>query len=153
MPANEGPPTLSPDWRNQGIRVVRAALQSCDTPETKGMNRQVALSGSRTGAQALWAGTNHIRPGEITGAHHHGPLESVIYVISGRALMRWGERLEFITEAGPGDFLQVPAWLPHQELNASDKEDLRCALVRSGPEEIVVNLNIDPVDEPEWIKS
>lgn len=149
-PGRQGPPA-DVDWKTAGIKVVHHGRRSRDTPDTKGMNRQVAISGKRTGSVSLWAGTNHIRPGEETGAHHHGPLESVIFIISGHALMRWGERLEFIAKAGPGDFLLVPPWVPHQELNASDTEDLHCALVRSGPEEIVVNLEIDAVAEPEWV--
>ncbi|MBE9606718.1 cupin domain-containing protein [Acetobacteraceae bacterium H6797] len=140
------------DWRNKGIKVVQAAQKSCDTPETLGMGRQVAVSGSRTGSSKLWAGTNLIKPGAKTGPHHHGELESIIYVIRGHALMRWGDRLEFITKAGPGDFLLVPPYVPHQELNASDTEELHCALVRSGTEEVVVNLEIDAVAEPEWIE-
>ena len=92
------------DWRTSGIRVVRADQKSHDTPETLGMNREVAISASRTGSTKLWAGTNRIEPGSATGPHHHGPLESVIFVIRGEALMRWGERLEYITKAGPGDF-------------------------------------------------
>ena len=118
-------PTAKVNWKTNGIKVVKSGATSCDTPDTKGMNRQVAISGGRSGSQRLWAGTNHIRPGELTGPHHHGELESVIYIISGHALMRWGERLEYITKAGPGDFLLVPAWMPHQELNASETEDLR----------------------------
>jgi uncharacterized RmlC-like cupin family protein len=144
--------TANVDWKSKGIKVVKSANRSCDTPDTKGMNRQVAISGKRTGSASLWAGTNHIKPGETTGAHHHGALESVIFIISGHAVMRWGERLEYITKAGPGDFLLVPALLPHQELNASDVEDLHCALVRSGPEEVIVNLDLDAVDNPEWIE-
>ncbi|SMO96660.1 cupin domain-containing protein [Paracoccus laeviglucosivorans] len=140
------------NWKTEGIRVIAPRGRDKDTPETQGMNRQVAISGRRTGSSALWAGTNHIRPGEITGAHHHGPLESIIFVISGTALMRWGERLEFITKAEAGSFLLVPPYMPHQELNASDTEDLHCALVRSGTEEIVVNLpDLDAVDDPEWM--
>ena len=90
------------DWRNKGIRHIPAKDRSCDTPETKGMNREVAISGSRTASVALWAGTNRIEPNSQTGPHHHGHLESVIYVISGTAHMRWGDRLEFTAEAGPG---------------------------------------------------
>jgi uncharacterized RmlC-like cupin family protein len=141
------------DWRTQGIRVVRAAERSNNTPATLGMNREVAISGGRTRSAHLWAGTNRIDPGAKTGPHHHGELESVIYVVHGNALMRWGDRLEWITRAGPGDFLQVPAWLPHQELNASDDEELHCVLVRSGPEEIVVNLELAVVAEPEWVSA
>jgi uncharacterized RmlC-like cupin family protein len=139
------------DWRTHGIRVVHADQRSCDTPETLGMNREVAVSGSRTQSSALWAGTNRIKRGAATGPHHHGPLESIIYIVRGYALMRWGNRLEWITKAGPGDFLLVPPYLPHQELNASTTEELHCVLVRSGTEEIVVNLNLEPVIEPEWI--
>jgi uncharacterized RmlC-like cupin family protein len=140
------------DWRTQGIRVVRTDERSGDTPETLGMNRQVAISGSRTQSNSLWAGTNLIRPDSQTGPHHHGPLESVIYIVRGNAHMRWGDRLEWITKAGPGDFLLVPAWLPHQEINPSSSEDLHCVLVRSGVEEVVVNLELDAVDSPEWIE-
>jgi len=145
------PPGNSTDWRTNGIRVVRAPQRSCDTPETLGMNREVAISGSRTGSRSLWAGTNRIEGGSQTGPHHHGDLESIIFVVYGNALMRWGDRLEFITKAGPGDFLQVPAWLPHQELNASETEELHCVLVRSAPEEVVVNLQLEAADDPEWI--
>jgi len=150
MPDDLAPRTV--DWRTRGIRVVRADQKNCDTPETFGMNRQVAISGSRTGSTALWAGTNRIEPGAATGPHHHGHLESVIFVIRAEALMRWGERLEFITKAGPGDFLLVPPWLPHQELNASATEELHCALVRSGTEEVVINLDLQPVGDPKWIE-
>ena len=146
--------TANADWKSKGIKVVKSASRSCDTPDTKGMNRQVAISGTRTGSASLWAGTNHIKPGEATGAHHHGELESVIFIISGHAIMRLGERTvsEYITKAGPGDFLLVPSVLPHQELNAADVEDLHCGLVRSCPEEVIVNLELDAVDVPEWIE-
>ncbi|MGH3781661.1 MAG: hypothetical protein ACRDRO_13830 [Pseudonocardiaceae bacterium] len=42
------------------------------------------------GSEKLWAGIATIHPGPKTGAHHHGEVESVIYVICGRARMRWG---------------------------------------------------------------
>lgn len=138
-------------WRHNGIRRVLSAERSGDTPETLGMGRMVAISGSRTGSTRLWAGTNLIKPGAKTGPHHHGELESIIYIVRGHALMRWGDRLEFITKAGPGDFFQVPPYVPHQELNASDTEELHCVLVRSGTEEVVVNIEVDAVAEPEWV--
>lgn len=140
------------DWRVHGIRVVRSEEKSHDTPVTLGMNRQVAVSGRRTQSEHLWAGTNTIEPGASTGPHHHGPLESIIFVVQGHALMRWGSHLEWITEAHSGDFLLVPPYVPHQELNGSKTEILHCVLVRSGPEDTVVNLElIDVTDTPEWI--
>ena len=118
------------------------------------MNRAAAIDFARVGARRLWAGTVHIHAGAGTGAHHHGPLESVIYVVRGRARMRWGERLEYTAEAGPGDFIYVPPFVPHQEINASSDETLECVLVRSDGEAVVVNLDIEPVEparEVRWI--
>jgi uncharacterized RmlC-like cupin family protein len=139
-----------PDWRNHGVRVVRGDELDSNTAQTPGMHRAAAITRARMGAEKLWAGTVTIHPKAKTGAHHHGALESVIYVVKGRARMRWGERLEFTAEAGPGDFIYVPPYVPHQEINAAD-EPLECVLVRSGHEPVVVNLDITPVEPPEAV--
>jgi len=144
----------SPLWKHDGVRVVGAQQLDPNTAQTPGMDRQAAITFARVGAQKLWAGTVHIHANAKTGAHHHGPLESVIYVVKGRARMRWGERLEFCAEAGPGDFIYVPPFVPHQEINASATETLECVLVRSDGEATAVNLAIEPVEAPEnvpWI--
>ena len=141
-------------WKHSGVRVVPAGSLDANTPQTPGMDRAAAINFARVGAQKLWAGTVHIHAGAKTGAHHHGPLESVIYVIRGKARMRWGERLEFTAEAGPGDFIYVPPYVPHQEINASADETLECVLVRSDNEAVVVNLDIEAAEAPEavpWI--
>src|SRR4029434_7056299 len=111
-------------WRMHGVRVVHANELDPNTAQTPGMNRAAAITRARAGAEKLWAGTVVIHPKAKTGAHHHGPVESVIYVVSGRARMKWGDRLEFTAEAGPGDFIYVPPFVPHQEINASDDEPL-----------------------------
>ena len=85
------------------------------------MTRAAAINHAKAGANKLWAGTVSVAPNAKTGAHHHGHLESIIYVVSGRARMRWGERLEFVAEAEPGDFIFVPPYVPHQEINALDR--------------------------------
>jgi len=138
------------DWRKQGVRVVKAGNLDPNTAQTPGMSRAAAITRARMGAEKLWAGTVTIQPGAKTGAHHHGDLESVIYVVKGRARMRWGERLEFLAEAGPGDFIYVPPYVPHQEINAAD-ELLECVLMRSGQDPVVVNLDIAPVEKPESV--
>ena len=142
------------DWRTDGVRAIPADALDPNTLQTPGMQRAVAVSGERVGAQGLRAGTVTILPGARTGAHHHGPLESVIYVVRGLARMRWGERLEYTAEVGPGGFVFVPPYVPHQEINALDDEPLECVLTRSGQEAVVVNLELDAVSEPErvpWI--
>jgi uncharacterized RmlC-like cupin family protein len=140
-----------PKWKLHGVRVVKSTELDTNTPQTQGMNRAAAITHARAGAEKLWAGTVTIYPKAKTGAHHHGSLESVIYVVSGKARMRWGDALEFMAEAGPGDFIYVPPYVPHQEINASDEEPLACVLVRSGQEPVVVNLDIPVVEKPEQV--
>lgn len=142
------------DWKHDGVRVIPGDKLDPNTAQTPGMNRATAINFARAGAQKIWAGTVHIHANAKTGAHHHGDLESVIYVLKGKARMRWGNRLEYVAEAGPGDFIFVPPYVPHQEINASSDETLECVLVRSGQEPVVVNLDIEPVERPEnvpWV--
>ncbi len=138
-------------WKHDGVRVIPAGSLDANTPQTPGMNRAAAIDFARAGAQKLWAGTVSIHAGAKTGAHHHGPLESAIYIVRGKARMRWGERLEFVAEAGPGDFIFVPPYAPHQEINASDSETLECVLVRSDGQATAINLDIEPVEKPETV--
>ena len=142
------------DWKHNGVRVIPGSQLDSNTAQTPGMSRAAAINFVRVGAQKIWAGTVSIHPNAKTGAHHHGALESVIYVVKGRARMRWGERLEYVAEAGPGDFIFVPPYVPHQEINASADEALECVVVRSDNEAVVVNLDIEPVEKPEdvaWV--
>ena len=139
------------DWREHGVRIVRHDQLDSNTPQPPGMHRAAAITPASAGASKLWAGSVTIHPHAQTGAHHHGVLESVIYVVSGRARMRWGERLEYVAEAGPGDFIYVPPFVPHQEINAGADEPLVCVLVRSDQEPVVVNLPIDAVETPETV--
>lgn len=154
LPAGDGITSvagMATEWRDDGVRVIPGDSLDTNTAQTPGMNRAAAVTQDRAGAQKLWAGTVTIHPGARTGAHHHGELESVIYVVRGRARMRWGENLEFVAEAGPGGFIFVPPYVPHQEINALDDEPLECVLTRSGQEPVVVNLDIDGVADPEHV--
>src|SRR3954462_13105605 len=138
-------------WKRDGVRVIKGGELDSNVPQTKGMSRAAAVNFARAGAKKIWAGTVKIHANAKTGAHHHGALESVIYVIKGRARMRWGKALEYIAEAGPGDFIFVPPYVPHQEINASTDETLECVLVRSDNDAVVVNLDIEPVEKPEAV--
>jgi uncharacterized RmlC-like cupin family protein len=131
-----------PDWKNNGVRIVRAGELDTNTPQTPGMTRAAAITAARAGANKLWAGTVVVEPDARTAAHHHGELETVLYIVRGRARMRWGDHLEYSEEAGPGDFIFVPPWVPHQEMNARPDEPVEAVVVRSGQDPIVVNLDI-----------
>jgi len=133
---------MAHDWQTNGIRIVRAGELDPNTPQTPGMTRAAAISYASAGAQKLWAGTVVVEPNAKTGAHHHGELETVLYIVRGRARFRWGENLEFVDEAGPGDFIFVPPFVPHQEINARPDEPVEAVVVRSGQDPVVVNLDI-----------
>ena len=131
------------DWKEHGVKIVRGTALDSNTPQTLGMTRAAAITHARTGASKLWAGTVVVQPDAKTGPHHHGELETVLYVVKGRARMRWGDHLEFSDEAGAGDFIYVPPYVPHQEINALPDEPCEAVVVRSGQDPIVVNLDID----------
>jgi uncharacterized RmlC-like cupin family protein len=130
------------NWKDHGIKIVRSGELDPNTPQTPGMTRAAAITHARTGATKLWAGTVVVQPNAKTGPHHHGELETVLYIVKGRARMRWGDHLEFSEEAGPGDFMYVPPYVPHQEINARHDEPCEAVVVRSGQDPIVVNLDI-----------
>jgi len=141
-------------WKHNGVQVIKGGSLDPNTAQTPGMQRAAAINAARVGAQKIWAGTVKIDANAKTGAHHHGELESVIYVVRGKARMRWGEALQYTAEAEPGDFIFIPPFVPHQEINASTDERLECVVIRSDNEAVVVNLDIEPVEKPEnveWI--
>lgn len=139
-------------WKHNGIQIIKGDQLDANTAQTPGMFRQAAINHARVGAQKIWAGTVAIEPNAKTGVHHHGELESVIFVIRGKARMRWGNNLEYVAEAGPGDFIFVPPFVPHQEINADPDNVLECVLVRSDNEAVVVNItDVDPVENPEEV--
>ncbi len=139
-------------WRMNGVRIIRARELDSNTAQTLGMQRRAAITTDRMGATKLWAGTVTIDPKAKTGPHHHGDLESVIYVVNGIARLRWGDKLEYVAEAEQGDFIYVPPYVPHQEINASEDLQLHCVLARSGQTGLVFNLDIEPAETPELIR-
>jgi uncharacterized RmlC-like cupin family protein len=142
------------NWKSNGVRVIPGDSLDQNTAQAPGMTRAAAINYASVGAQKIWAGTVRIEPKAKTGPHHHGSLERVIYVVCGRARMRWGGHLEYTAEAGTGDFIYIPPYVPHQEINALTQDPLECVIVRSDQEAVVVNIDIEPVEKPEavvWI--
>ncbi len=127
------------DWKTEGIKVVRAGQLDSNTAQTPGMSRAAAITHAKTGASKLWAGTVVVDPDARTSAHHHGELETVLYIVKGHARFRWGDHLEFSEEAYPGDFIFVPPFVPHQDAD----HPVEAVVVRSGQDPIVVNLDIE----------
>lgn len=122
------------------IRIVKPHEFDANTPQTPGMQRVAAISRELAGSQGLWAGITVVAPQVASGVHHHGDTETIIYVVSGKGLMRWGEHMEFEQEVEPGDFIYVPPFVPHQEVNNSPDTPSQWVIVRNSQEPVVVNL-------------
>ena len=122
------------------VRVVRRDQFSSNTPQTSGLHREVAFDSHNPDARVLSAFLTTVPPGAATGAHHHGDQETILYVLEGTARYRWGDRLEHVAEAGPGDFVFIPAHTVHQGSNASAAYPTVWVVTRSNPDPIVVNL-------------
>jgi uncharacterized RmlC-like cupin family protein len=124
-----------------GVRIVRVSERDPGTAQTPGMTRMAGVAASTCGATGVWMGDVTLAPGFQSQPHHHGDVESAIYVISGRLRLRWGDRLEHEAEGGAGEFIFVPANVVHQEINASIAEPVTQIVARGG-ENIVVNVAI-----------
>jgi len=122
------------------VRIVKPHEFDANTPQTPGMQRVAAISREIAGSQRLWAGVTVVAPRVASGVHHHGETETIIYVVSGKAKMLWGDHMEFEQEVEPGDFIYVPPFVPHQEINHSPDTPSQWVIVRNSQEPVVVNL-------------
>jgi uncharacterized RmlC-like cupin family protein len=136
---------MAPDPQNTdgSVSVVHPAEFREDTAQTAGSLRMSAVAAVNGIPSSLWAGVFVVEPSAATGIHHHGEQDTVVYVLQGEAVVRWGQFGEHSATVKAGDFLHIPGWLPHQELNPSTKEPFRWIVVRSTSEPIVVNLPDD----------
>ena len=124
------------------VRLIKPNQRDSSTAQTPGMFRAEGVGAKTVGAEGIWVGHVSVDRGVHSGPHHHGHLESAIYVISGRARFRYGERLENVVEAEAGDFIFVPPFLVHQEINASNDEVVDMIVSRNSQENIVVNVEV-----------
>ncbi len=91
-------------WRN-GVRVVRGETLAQAMHGPFGTGRATAFDFTGAGGKETWIGRVTLPPLAETGLHHHGRHEAAVYVVKGRSEIRWGERLEFAADVGPGDFV------------------------------------------------
>jgi uncharacterized RmlC-like cupin family protein len=125
------------------IHIVSPAEFDLGTAQTPGSERREAIAPALGIASAIWGGLFEVEPGARTGIHHHGEQETIAYVLSGVCEVRWGARGEFKAQAKAGDFIHVPAFLLHMEINSSKQEPFRWVVVRSTATPIVVNFPND----------
>lgn len=128
--------------RTGEIVVIRPA----DTMETKqGLPIFQGISGQNAGARHICMNKVIIPPGGAAKAHRHKGYETVIYLVQGRVRTLYGERLEKSMINQAGDFLYIPADLPHKPINLSDTEAAVAIVARTDPNE---QESVEEVDEP-----
>mgnify|MGYP001607674964 CR=1 FL=1 len=142
--------TDAEQWRT-GVRVVRADTQKAARLGPGGTGRATVVDYLGSGGSQTWIGTVTVQPGAKTGTHHHGRHEVTIYVVKGRSEIRWGERLEYAADVGPGDFVYFAPFVPHQERNLDAEQTVEFVVVRSDGEKIAIALDDKPVDQPEVV--
>lgn len=125
------------------IHVVGSEKFDLGTAQTRGSERRAAIAPQFGIETAMWGGLFEVAPGARTGIHHHGEQQTIAYVLSGICEVRWGEKGEYAATAKAGDFIHVPAFLLHMEINPSNSEPFRWVVVRSSSTPIVVNLPDD----------
>ncbi len=116
----------------EAVAVVRGR-DGVDKPQ--GFTYFHGVSREAVGAQRLAMHLGVLPPGTVGPAHTHAGHESAVYVLEGEALIRWGHRLEHETTARAGDFVFVPAGMPHQAINPSATEPCRTVIARTDPSE------------------
>jgi len=101
----------------------------------QGFTYAPAISAQTAGASGLHLQMLTMPPGARAKAHKHESHETAIYVLSGRAGMWFGERLENHMVSGAGDYVYIPADVPHLPYNMSATEPCTAIVARTDPNE------------------
>ena len=116
------------------------------TTETKqGPPNFVGISGKNAGTKHISMNKVIIPPGKSAKAHIHKGYESVVYIIKGRVKALYGEGLKKSVINEVGDFLYIPADLPHKPINLSDTEAAEAIVARTDPNE---QESVEQIAEP-----
>ncbi|MFM2159307.1 MAG: hypothetical protein RLZZ124_1781 [Cyanobacteriota bacterium] len=127
-------PSLTVFGRADGTDIV--TVRPRDTTATRqGLRQFVGISGANSGARGLSMNRVVIPPGGRAEPHRHVGSESAIYLLQGTVETRYGERLEKRVINRAGDFLFIPAGLPHQPVNLSRSEPAIALVARNDPAE------------------
>lgn len=109
-------------------------------PTAEVMTRQrlpyfVGISGATAGTTGLSMNLVVIPPGASAEPHFHKDYETAIYILQGRVETRYGEGLKQSVIHQTGDFIFIPAGVPHQPFNLSDSEPAQAIVARNDPNE------------------
>ena len=119
---------------------------SATTGTKQGLPIFQGISGQNAGAKGISMNKVIIPPGGAAKAHRHKGYESVIYLIKGRVQTLYGEGLKKSVINEAGDFLYIPADLPHKPINLSTTEAAEAIVARTDPDE---QESVEHVAEPD----
>lgn len=119
--------------------VTRAGAEHTGTGQSGGAVRVSGVSPQHTPATKIWFGRVSNMPGYRSFPHHHGEAETGGYVLKGHGRIYYGDDYAEFIDMTEGDFVFVPPFMPHVEVNMSTTEDLVWLTART-PDNIVVNL-------------
>ena len=120
------------------IKVVHGTVSPDTTAQTRGRLRKPGVDKNTVGASKIWLGHVACTPNTMGPPHHPGEAETAAYVLNGHIRVYFGEDFKEFVEAGPGDFIFVPANFDHIEGNPYDEPAE--AILSRGPDNIVINL-------------
>ena len=129
---------MSTSIKGKELRVIHGTQDPNTTTQTRGMVRKPGIDSNTAGASKIFLGLVTCEPNTLGPPHPHGEAETAAYVLKGHIRVYFGEDFKEYVDAGPGDFIFVPAHMPHIEGNVTD-EPAEAVLSR-GPDNIVVNL-------------
>jgi uncharacterized RmlC-like cupin family protein len=121
-----------------GIKRIRPGSESQAAPQ--GVLGLDAVSRATVGSGGIFMAKHTVPPGAHSDLHLHTNCETAVYVLAGRGYAYAGEEMERYLEAGPGDFVYIPADLAHLVGCPADGEPLEYIVARNAPEEVVVTL-------------
>ena len=109
------------------------------------------ISAQSVGSRRVHLQIARIPPGVQSNAHKHADHETAIYVLSGESEMWYGEKLEHHLTVRTGDFLYIPAGMPHLPYNPSESESCVAVIARTDPNEqesVILLPELDGVHKP-----
>jgi uncharacterized RmlC-like cupin family protein len=101
----------------------------------QGLSYAPGISAETVGARGIHLQLITIPPGARAKAHKHEDHETALYVLSGEAGMYYGDKLEQHLVSRSGDFVYIPANVPHLPYNASTTEPCIAVISRTDPNE------------------
>lgn len=121
--------------QNEGHHHIVTVRPARAVATVQGLPAFVGISSATAGATGIGMNIVEFPPGAVADPHFHDGFETAIYLLSGRVETRFGEGLANVVVNEPGDFLFIPAGVPHQPRNLSATEPARALVARNTPDE------------------